>query len=723
MAHPKNKLKYFLTVVVTSDYYELFPLGESSFSIVQELVNDENNPRYGYDIKFTGSFIFVGEDFAILKELEEGGYRCTELLFTLHSDGCDGVFDSIFPYTKLRLSDGKWELDKCMVTLPVVNRDPYECINQKAGDKLNIFSAASPVAVKLADITPVFEYSYFAANNDGQDITTQSFAHYPNRKAQYPGFSVDGQTADPYWPESESILFVNADLADLVRDPVTYEEYLSTGSIPQHADFPTYSGAYDAIAVGWRLYSFRYEIFNSVGTGGTLGEHRRFRWCREILDLPSGSPSPGIEWVYVGVIVGTDDRWARAPTLVPRTNHYDPAFVEVAFPTEKIIKYVQTTYIVGAVTNVVNIYDEIDEPGGSGSNGNIYGFDALPNGIPLNEIITYAAGYCCPDLTVKSEFFQINPDVVTDINPISGEESFTNRLMVFQKSDVKRPFASEHATKGEFTFSELFDWLLKMYKVKYCIFGDELRIEHVTSPLFVKPATIDLTVPPLNKYTAGTRTYTYESGILPGKWTFKFMETNPSFTFLPTDDFAGVPILFYGECVNRDDKSGVFPRVVDRVSTDIMYILKSSGGISRVIDNKTSNPYVVYEDAGTGAIDDDGFCIVAYQDIGGTLYGVKKDPILDTLSRLNNVVGWAYLHKWFHTFDGNALDGNVNLVDVTFPSTKYVKKQIPLTFVKCCILDFDPYEQITTALGTGVAKKITWKPTGMMEVEVYFQLT
>lgn len=724
MQIPTNKLRYVLDCPGYGSQ-EATPLGESSFAMSYTLNNSDTSPRYSYDIEFNGALIFNGADFNFLYGAETGGFRCADMTVQLLSDGCGEGWEELLEGTKIKLSDGKWDLDQCTVTIPVISPAPYEALDEKKVDKLDMFTLFSPEGVKMYDYVPQFQFSYMPFDSGGGagfDLSAQEFAHYPNKRAQYPGFSVEGEKSDPYWPESDTKVFNTNDLKQLTRNPVTFEEILSTGSIPMHFDYPTYSGAFDAIAAGWRLYYFRYKIFNNTTMGSAMGYEARYRWVREIIYVPTGTPMAS-DWIYAGAS-GGDDIYVRPPILMPRTNIYKPAYTSETFLNENLVFFEQTTYIVGATTNIINPYDNNDDAHAGTSNGNVFGFEDLPNGRLLNDVIVQSIAHCDPGLTVKSEFFQINPDVVTGTNYVTGQPSFVDKIVMFQKSDVKRPWATEHATVGNYTTDELLNWLYFMFKVKYMIAGNVFRLEHISSDYFRKPATINLTAPPLNRMLAGTRVYTYESKALPSKETFSFMEGRIQVSFGPEDDFVGTPITYDGSCVNRTDKGNIQDRKVERVTTDILFILINSGGTStQVQESDTANKYTVYQDAGNGVISDDGFCFVASKIVSGVRYGFRLPGILETVDRINNVLGWAHLHNAFYRHEANAQSGTINAAGVTFYTTKPIRKQMRLPFDMCCVAGFDPHEQIVSALGTGVVKTAEWSPqSAVMRVELLFPL-
>ncbi len=91
----------------------------------------------------------------------------------------------------------------------------------------------------------------------------------------------------------------------------------------------------------------------------------------------------------------------------------------------------------------------------------------MKNGFSLEEVLNELLKENCPDLKIVSDFFQWRPENQSDINYVTGITSMVNKLRIFQKSDVKRPNASNPATKAETTFFELFSDVLRMFNCGY----------------------------------------------------------------------------------------------------------------------------------------------------------------------------------------------------------------------------------------------------------------
>ena len=707
MNTPTNNLKYKLVSATYGDRV-VTPAGESSFNLKIELVDDEiTDPIYDYVYTFDGTLIFVGADFNWIYEIENDPEHRGDDLFIEITKQDDSSIGVNVPVLKLILNTGTFNLDRCTLEIAVTPMDVYQNFNTAKNDELNIFDCtAAKVSVNLYDYVPTYEYNVTAAEIDGMDLTHQNFSHYPNKRAQYPGFACEGENADAYWPESATTLFVTDDLTTLETDPVTFEEYLSTGSIPYHSDYPTYSGAFDAVADGWRLYYFQYRITDA---GGVMDMICRWKWVRETKDVTIGTVMPS-DWVYVGVVAGMD-RWARAAVLMPRANVYKSSFVTESFPDAHQI-FIETSYFINGVdtgTDTAAPAFGTDSEVSGTDYYQVFGFSALTNGYRVNDILEMALAHCDPTLTIKSNFLQLNPFVISATNYVTGEPTFTDNLLIYQKSDIKRAWAPDKAVQGTFTTAEIIGWLNTMTKLRYRIDGTHFVLEHITAPYFRRAMTLDLTTDPYLKYLNGLRIYKYDTSIkLASKETYAFMEQRPQLSFEPTDDFAGAPILYNGNNVDRSSTSGVQAYSVGRVTTDIHYVLEHGGSIGYLIDSVTGNPYPVQDATDDSTISDDGFCIIASQIIGGNYHGVTLPGILDDVDRFNNAMGWAQLQNAFFRSERNAPTGSMNNAPVVFANTKYIRMSGPLAFNICDITDFDPFELINSAMGLGLLKSVRY---------------
>lgn len=658
-----------------TDTREANPLGESTFKMVYELQDTTDDPVKDYNLTFDGNLVFEGDDYIWLLAIEQGDNRCETLYLNMYDKRCPDDADTpIIAGTRIKLSDGTWNLDLCTVSIKVSSEDKYEDLNANKSDTLDIFNVAGEdkgITVDFTDGTIQFEF------NDTEDTmreydSTQFFQNYPDANGNYPGFMCEGDTPMEGWPTYQGKLF--NDLYGTELNPDADHAYLNIGSEP-HINL--YSDPFIAMRnFGWKLYYYQYKIQSGdliydATDDPPLGVHTkfyqaRFLWVREIMMLPVTVANPG--WLLDSTD-GVTNKWCRKATLARRSTTVSGRQPIAGLTYASQYNFEQTTYLIGA------------DPDDWFIDAHIYvnALKGLVNGVKLNAVIQQAVADINPDLVVRSNFFQINPSLPSTLNPVTGTASTTDNIIIFQKSDVKRPFDSGHATIGEYTPQGLFNWLYTMFQVKYRIVGTDFLLEAVTDPVLNHPQQYDITVAPYNRMLAGTRIYSYATDALAGKETFEFEEALHA-------DFIGLPILYNGDCVDRTKANGVLDHPLSDITTDIMYVME-------------------YTDADSDIISDEGFCLVSTKVVAGVYQVQSKAGILDSLQRPNNVFGWSYLHQDFYRSNRNAKTGVMNGQPTVFTSTKYIKKQSKLPVILCCISGFDPYASIKTALGTGIITK------------------
>src|SRR5690606_27786527 len=122
---------------------------------------------------------------------------------------------------------------------------------------------------------------------------------------------------------------------------------------------------------------------------------------------------------------------------------------------------------------------------------------------------------------IKSDFFQINPENPSTVNYVTNAPSKVMNVMVFQKSDIKRPGAGASASRAEWTWEKLMQTLKFMFNVEWRIVGNQFVVEHVS--WFGKNIGFDLTLSKYKKYLVGSRRYTYKNEDIPRqeRWLWK----------------------------------------------------------------------------------------------------------------------------------------------------------------------------------------------------------
>ncbi len=410
-------------------------------------------------------------------------------------------------------------------------------------------------------------------------------------------------------------------------------------------------------AAGWVSFYNYSAIIHDV----FFKDVRETRYARQVLNVPVGQPAPGAEWIYISTTAGVN-KWAKPAALYECTEENIP----------------QSGQIYQAYKKECKILGE----GG--------GISQIDNGFTLREVLEVFPRKFCPYLIIKSEFFQINPDTVTSTNYVTGQPSKVSNILVFQKSDVKRPAVSGNATKAPATWEKITETLRSMFNVRWRISGNVLRIEHIS--YFTKTAGFNLTLPKYAAYNTGLKKYSYKTEQIPQREEFKFMEASPG-------DFAGIPIEYFGGCVSKEGKQNVKTHSAGEVSTDVELILNNPDANSNVVANT-------------------GLVFIAANAAGVIL---AEPPILQTGTRLNNSLAWAQLQRDYHRHYRPLRVGILNGVPMQFFSVEPTKKGVTLSIPLCCGDVFNPDNLVTTELGEGAVESARYSfRDDMLEIDLVY---
>lgn len=439
---------------------------------------------------------------------------------------------------------------------------------------------------------------------------------------------------------------IKLNLFQLIWNRITVKTASYVGTIETKTCFknsPTYvsndywCGTGDPYDQNWTLVS--YNVHSPDGTHNFVNNV----WKREIIEIDC-SDTPDPSWVLVEDNCGTTGKkkFARGVTLfdcVTTSQHEDE---------NGSYQYTMDCKVLG--------YDG--------------GTTVIDNGMHFSEVMKEILKGACPNLTLKSDFFQINPDNPSSINYVTGKTSTVKDIVVFQKSDVKRPTASGNASKLEIELETMLEILLKMFNVKWRIEGNVFRLEHVS--YYSKSVGFDVTSNALKKYFVGKRIYSYESSQIPQKETWKFKEQQGSDWNME---------ITYSGCVTNAKKNEV-SNVIDEAMTDITFALQNPDKDSKLVE-------------------DTGFCLVSTKKIGSEYY--INSESLSGGQRLNNVFSWVALIRDYHYYERPMKVGKVNGVTTQFITTIPTKKgerfAIPYNF---CAYNFNPDDFVKTALGNGI---------------------
>lgn len=397
---------------------------------------------------------------------------------------------------------------------------------------------------------------------------------------------------------------------------------------------------------GWVIL---HKLFTQDPTTGPPTLNQTVTWARETIetDFEMGDP-----WIEISATPDPDN-----PLLIHRVYARPPALFDKKVVTTKVGEntyQTETSFKYGA---------------------------KFQNGFKLFDVLSAFLFSLCPDLTLKSDFFQWNADNISDINYETGELSKVKNLILFQKSDVKRPpsesdilagfAADDAATIANTSFDDLLQDILTTFKLQYWIDDDNnFRIEHPS--YFNKVLGLDLTDQTRTdlKFRIGTKVYSYVTDGLPKREKFTWMDE------VSFGDFAGQDIVYQSTCSGISDKNNKNIDVKN-ITTDVELCL----------DNPDED----------SDVSDEGFVLMACDADNNLLY---QTPILGGHT-LNNTLSWAALQydyfRYNNYFKDFILNNNAEVTQKLLPN----KKQTGVIAVLCCGEDFDPDKLVKTVVGTG----------------------
>ena len=275
----------------------------------------------------------------------------------------------------------------------------------------------------------------------------------------------------------------------------------------------------------------------------------------------------------------------------------------------------------------------------------------VTNGRKLEDILTALTSTC--GLTIKSNFLSINAVGADPATKAYLNKSDISNLLIFQKSDIKRPFASNPATVFDLNLKQCLEWLNDILDIEYEINSGVMVLEH--SSFYTSANGNDLSN---ENSIKGTNQYTYKQLSNPFKEKFLWYETT-------TDkDFKGIPIIYDNACANKELTTTVTPK---DIYTDISEAQKEGTNVS-----------------------DSGYFLVATVQSGGNNYIINKAGLLTGKIKLNGVLCWSNIQDKYKFSNRPQLTGSMNNVLSTFESTTFKKLGMPIT-VK---MDLATYQSI-----------------------------
>jgi uncharacterized protein (TIGR02145 family) len=272
----------------------------------------------------------------------------------------------------------------------------------------------------------------------------------------------------------------------------------------------------------------------------------------------------------------------------------------------------------------------------------------------LMDVITYLGSQIAPGATISSTFF------TASTNPVTLLTSLTTKLLIFQKSDVIRPTATNKSVNGLLSWNELMDILFGMFQVtwNYDALLHTINVEHISAYPITPLGEIDIRT---QQSCLATNKYSYVKEEMPRFEEFSFMEAGDI-------NFVGVPIWYQSACLNPTATK----KTAVNITTDLTHIW---------LHNE--------------AIEDSGWVILANE--GSVPYTVEISVgELSPTTLLNMSLSWANLQANYFRHNRVLIEGYINNDLMQFATSQKLKQQ------ECDVIFCNPFipdDQIKTELG------------------------
>jgi len=659
----EDQIKYKFTAIGRTGSKEVFPANGNALVVSWE--KGEENAYFRKELK--GKMLFMGEDFHWLWIFETSQYRCDPITLVVEKK-CGSDFNPFF-VARLLLNNADWDPDQCTASIEAEVEDNYTCYNENKSVEQNILSIAyTNQTVKLVQGTI-------------ETLQCSSGAHGSGNEWCGSGDQADGWTIKSYYSVN------NPEFPDQNTFNITYVREVITSTVP--LTHPWVSIGVDRYAkppalYGFRSYGGQYDNGYDYQVGGTIDNGRKlqevYQGFANMACFPMRVKSRFFNW---------------DPDPLMNVNLINPLKSTPYADLNEQGQIIPNADVFNKVTDFIRVIPGkelwLQNPGTLGGR-DINGFyDANKNfvslapPVPGSSVAVKIADIPANVHFVRYEYYDADKKEImlymgtggiayspfNDTNYVTGEKSKVDNLIIFQKSDVKRPNSTSNASIGLLTFDKLNKDICNMFQLKWDIDekGDFI-IEHVS--YFRKGIGLNLVGRRDERLRSGKRKYSYDIDNMPRREVFQFADEKYQY-----GDFKGVPIVYSNSCVGQGDKEDK-DWIVENIMTDVTLALNNPASDSQVIS-------------------DDGFVLVACNDKNeiiteGTIMGGNY---------LNNYLSWAHLHKNFWRHERVFYAFSMNNVPTSAITVIPTKKQVTLDVSLCCGEDFDPENLVATELGEG----------------------
>lgn len=454
---------------------------------------------------------------------------------------------------------------------------------------------------------------------------------------------------------------------DVPTDPISTIETTTTSetiSDPTSIDDFTNSG-FPSASDGWVMIQDDVTV-SSYSSPTSFDATRKTIWAREIADAsyddgpaPPGDESPG-SW-YKVEISGLSWRWAREIYAFERTG-----------------LTTSTGYTAGAGLGVTTFYAYHKE------------FDWLPyhvpvidNGVALEEALS--ALLDGTGLTLKSNYFDINADAFTP-GDLPYDEIRYGRIVVFQKTDIKLPDATDNATQLLTSRKSFFEQLAALYQAYAVVIGSELRLEHIS--YWEGLQGIDFTAGDYDPALDGRQKYSYDNADVETKITFRQLDMDYRYISKVNDTSLMFGTFSWNVATLTNCQEGAIERQVyaDQCTNDMQMLHAVPGNFT-----------------------DSGMCFVACFLYEGQ-YIVEASLSANRLNILNspNILGYYHFR---HNLPGQQFEQlpqfGIGITPIANPvydaeSIRKRKRQEQISVPLNNVFDFEPYKMQKSQFGWGL---------------------
>jgi hypothetical protein len=302
------------------------------------------------------------------------------------------------------------------------------------------------------------------------------------------------------------------------------------------------------------------------------------------------------------------------------------------------------------------------------------------------------SGYGFPVAEITSKFFNDNT------NPYTGTANVWKNVLIGQNSDVKRPLASEQATKEIMTFESFLDTLCTLTNTAWAIIDREFILEHIS--YFEKGLSYGNALNPdniINPFSIVntaknkgfmnlTNIYSYEKANMPKFEIFKTAGGSE-----PIND--NVKIEYESACVNNLPKQNI--RTIN-LDTTLDYDYTRTEGSDAGFAFVSTYMALVSTGGITSALVN---VLLPAQDSFGR-FVFNKDFTLADVVRI--------YHNWGRNDDSALLNG------VAWPVTtfKNIIQNLEFRYKLDDELMENPYAIVATGIGYGIIKNLTYETKG-----------